>query len=155
MRARAFDRIGEHGRAELGYSTDLMLGNLLDVLTPNQLMEGKFREGYRAAMCKRDRRPCPSDLYRVAACIKALRTFAAVAFATVGALGPVTRMIFELRTGRALDDDGWLFLVKPVLDGMTDAGCWPKDRRVLPYLGGFVSRESSPVDVLAVNVYLL
>ena len=155
MRAVAFERVGAHGEPEVGYRAVIMLGNLLDVLAPNKVLEEQFRTGYRAAMCKRDKRKPPDDLYRVATCVKVLRNIAAVAFATVGQLGAVCRVVFALSTPRALDDDGWLFLVKPVLDGMTDAGCWTKDRRVIPYLAGHVDREEWSSDVLDLSVHLL
>lgn len=130
-----------------GYRADLPIGAVLDVLAPNKLLEEKFREGWRACEIRFRARGMrePPGLHRVGDNVSALRTIAKVAFVGVGELG-VCSLQFALVTDRALDDDAWIFLAKPVIDGMTDAGCWQKDRRRIINLSGFVFRDQ-PRDV--------
>jgi hypothetical protein len=141
---------------EKGWIVKFPLGSLLDILAPNVLLKEKYREGWRACECKRRGMRPPKDLHRVGDAVEALRALAGLAFRGVGPIG-VCAMEFVLRTQRALDDDGWLFLVKPVLDGMTDVGCWRKDRRVVEEMRGRVSREGTGWiggDLLLVRVKL-
>jgi hypothetical protein len=125
-----------------GWIVKVPLGNLLDILAPNQLLKEKYREGWRACECKRRGMRAPKDLHRVGDAVAALRALARLAFLGVGPIH-VCSLEFVLKTSRALDDDGWLFLPKPVIDGMTDAGCWVKDRRRINGMGGGVSRDSA------------
>jgi hypothetical protein len=139
-----------------GVSAQIPLGSLLDVLAPNALLKEKFREGWRACeIARRGMRP-PLDLHRVNNAVSELRSQAKRAFAKLRVFEPCG-LEFVLGTSRSIDDDGWLFLVKPVLDGMTDAGCWHKDRRVVDRIEGHLSRDRLGWvggDVLLVRVVL-
>lgn len=128
------------------------MGDLLDVLAPNALLKEKYREGWRSCEVKRRRMLAPRDLHRVGDAVAALRSLARRAFVGLGPVGACV-LQFKLFTDRALDDDGWLFLPKPVVDGMTDAGFWAKDRRRIVTLAGSVNREvPAPGDRLNVRV---
>jgi hypothetical protein len=139
-----------------GYWAEILLGNLLDVLAPNALLKEKFREGWRSCEVKRRGMRPPKDLHRVGDATAALRSLSGRAFTGCGPI-EACALHFRLSTTRAIDDDAWVFLPKPVIDGMTDAGFWVKDRRRILETRGAVVRDGELAklgDVLHVRVEL-
>jgi hypothetical protein len=139
-----------------GYWAEILLGDLMRILSPNVVLKEKYREGWRACECKRRHMRAPRDLHRVGDAVAALRSLSKRAFLGQGPI-EACALHFSLSTTRALDDDAWLFLPKPVIDGMTDAGFWVKDRRRILETRGAVVRDGALAklgDVLHVRVEL-
>lgn len=118
---------------------------LLSGLRPNDYFESIFRAGYRKAVAReRGFRREPSDLFDYQRAPAHLRAFVRAAFGGTTPPSPVGLLFVGLYTHEPADDDAFVLLVKPVLDGLTDAWGWSKDRRRVGRIAGTVVREAQP-----------
>jgi hypothetical protein len=114
---------------------------VLRSLMPNQVLEDKFREGYRVGFAKARGWAKPRGVHTVNASQGLVRAMARKSALHVRPFFLIADLHFRLFADWPCDDDAWLFLVKPCVDGMADALGWSKDRRRVGEISGEVVRE--------------
>jgi hypothetical protein len=125
---------------------------ILETLRPNAFIESTFRAGYRAGVCKERGYPMPRDLHEHQAASTYLRKLVAQAFSGTAHPERLGLLFLGLHVrSLVVDDDAFLLMVKPVLDGLCSAWGWSKDRRKVARITGTVVREA-PWTGLAVEV---
>lgn len=117
---------------------------VLAALRPNDVLKLKFQEGYRMGAAAARGLQNPRGVHAYGTFVGLVRKLTARTFAPhVGCLEAVVPRVMTLglcAPELICDDDAWLFLAKPVLDGIADAAGWKKDRRKIETITGYVDR---------------
>jgi len=118
------------------------------LVSKNDALEAKYLDGYRRGSGR-----CPqassANAYNDKA--RAVRELVAM---LAKPIGPVTGPVYvsiDFNPKTSWDDDAGAIMVTWIVDGLTDAGLWQKDRRVISWLTFRTVRDSAAP---AIAVYI-
>ena len=119
------------------------------LLSKNDALELKFLDGYRVGG---GRCPRGSGTNRYNAAVRRVREMFHMLAAPIGALAGLLDVRVSFHPRGAWDDDAGALMATWIVDGLTDAGLWKKDRRVLRWLSVRTVRdENAPPIVVEIE----
>ena len=99
-------------------------------VSKNDALELQYLDGYRRAMTQRQ--GAATNTYNQK--VKAVRDLVCLCAKPIGRIDGLVDIRVSFNPSTSWDDDAGALVATWIVDGLTDAGLWTKDRRVLRWL---------------------